>query len=70
VIVGSGTAVPVAAGGGFWDWIAVHPVETAALGCGVIVIAGGSVYALNRWHRCRQEAATPETLVAPELKTA
>ena len=31
VIVGSGTAGPVAAGGSFWDWVAVHPYETAAM---------------------------------------
>jgi lysozyme family protein len=66
VIVGTGAAGPVAAGGGFWDWIAAHPWETAAIGCGVIVIVGGSIYALNRWRQHRQEAATPETPFVPE----
>jgi lysozyme family protein len=70
VIVGTGTAAPVAAGGSFWDWIAAHPVEAAALGCGVVLIVGGSVYALNRWHQRRQEAAISETPVVPELKAA
>jgi lysozyme family protein len=69
VIVGAGTAGPVAAGGSFWDWIAAHPFETAALGCGVAVMVGGSIYALNRWHQRRQEAAVPETTVVPELVT-
>lgn len=70
VIVGTGTATPVAAGGSFWDWIAAHPVETAALGCTVVGIVGGSVYALNRWHQRRQEAAISDTPVVPELKAA
>lgn len=70
VIVGTGTAAPVAAGGGFWDWIAAHPVETAMLGGGIVLIVGGSVYALNRWHQRRQEAAIPETPVVPALAAA
>jgi lysozyme family protein len=70
VIVGTGAAAPVAAGGGFWDWIAAHPWETAAIGCGVIVIVGGSIYALHRWHQRRQEAAIPETPTVPEIATA
>ncbi len=70
VIVGAGTAAPVAAGGGFWDWIAAHPFETAALGCGVVLVVGGSVYALNRWHQARQEAAIPGTPLVPELTPA
>src|SRR5689334_5191617 len=69
VIVGTGTAAPVAAGG-FANWVIAHPWETAALGCGVVLIVGGSVYALNRWHQRRQEAAIPETPVVPALATA
>jgi len=68
-IVGTGTAAPVAAGGSFWDWIAVHPLESAALGCGIVTIVGGSVYMLNRWYRRRQDAAIPETTVVPALAT-
>jgi lysozyme family protein len=67
VIVGTGAAAPVAAGGGFADWVIAHPWETAALGCGVALIIGGSVYALNRWHQRRQEAAIPETPLVPAL---
>jgi len=70
LIVGGGSAAPVAAGGSFSDWIIAHPWEAAALGCGVAVIIGGSVYALNRWHQRRQEAAIPETTRVPELATA
>lgn len=70
VIVGAGTAAPVAAGGGAWDWISAHPWETATIGCGVILIVGGSIYALHRWHQRRQEAAIPETPSVPETATA
>jgi lysozyme family protein len=70
VIVGTGTAGPVAAGGSFWDWVAAHPWETAVVGCGVVVIVGGSIYALNRWHQHRQEAAIPETPFVSELAAA
>jgi lysozyme family protein len=70
VIVGTGTATPVAAGSGFSYWIAAHPFETAAIGCGLVLVVGGSVYALNRWHQGRQEAAIPETPVVPALAAA
>jgi hypothetical protein len=70
VIVGTGTAAPVAAGSSFADWVVAHPWETATLGCGVVLIVGGSVYALNRWHRRGQEAAIPETPVVPALAAA
>jgi lysozyme family protein len=70
VIVGAGIAAPVAAGGSFADWIIAHPWETAALGCGVVLIVSGSVYALNHWHQRRQEAAIPGTPFVPELIAA
>jgi lysozyme family protein len=70
VIVGTGAAGPIAAGGGFWEWITAHPWETAVVGCGVIVIVGGSIYALNCWHQRRQEAPIPNTPLVPELKAA
>ncbi len=70
LIVGTSAGGPVAAGGGFWDWVVAHPWETAAIGCGVVVIVGGSIYALNRWHHHRQEAAIPETPFVPELAAA
>jgi len=69
-IVGGGTAAPVAAGGSFSDWIIAHPWEAATIGCGVALIVGGSVYALNRWYQRRQVAAIPETPVVPVLATA
>ena len=41
-------------------WVVAHPCETARIAlCGVVCV-GGSLYALNRWHQRRQEAATPE----------
>ncbi|MEJ2435464.1 MAG: putative peptidoglycan-binding domain-containing protein [Pseudolabrys sp.] len=70
LIVGAGTAAPVAVGGGFSDWIAVHPFETAAIGCGLVLVVGGSVYALSRWHQRRQEAAILETPVVPAVAAA
>ncbi len=70
VIVGTGTAAPAAAGGSFLDWVVANPWETAALGCGVAVIVGGSIYALNRWHQRRQEAAVPETPFVPAIASA
>ena len=70
IIVGVGAAGPVAAGGSFWDWVAAHPWEAAAIGCGIGVAVGGSIYALNRWHQHRQEAAIPNTPLVPELKAA
>ena len=69
-IVGGGTAAPVAAGGSFSDWIAAHPFETAAIGCGLVLVVGGTLYALNRWHQHRQEAAIPGTPVVPALAAA
>jgi lysozyme family protein len=70
VIVGTGTAAPAAAGGGLWDWIIAHPWESAALGCGVVLLVAGSLYALNRRHQRRQEAAIPQTPFVPELISA
>jgi len=69
LIVGTGAAAPVTAGGGFTDWIIAHPFESTALGCGVALAAGGSLVALNRWHQRRQDAATPATPLVPELAT-
>jgi lysozyme family protein len=69
MIVGTSTAGSLGAGGGFSDWIVAHPWESAALGCGIAVIIGGSVYTLNRWHQRRQEAAIPDTPVVPALAT-
>jgi lysozyme family protein len=70
VIVSAGTAAPLGAGGGFSSWIVANPWETAAIGCGIALVVGGSVYALNRWHQRVQEAAIPETPIVPALATA
>jgi len=68
IIVATSTAGPIAAGGSFWDWVVAHPYETAAIGCGIGVVVGGSIYALNRWHQHRQEAPIPDTPLVLELK--
>jgi len=39
-------------------------------GSGRVLAMGGAVYALNRWHQRRQEAAIPQTPFVPELITA
>ena len=67
LIVGTGAAAPVTAGGGFTDWIIAHPFESTALGCGVALAVGGSLAALNRWHQRRQDVAAPSTPLIPEL---
>ncbi|MGJ4927141.1 glycoside hydrolase family 108 protein [Bradyrhizobium sp. HKCCYLS2038] len=67
LIVASGAAAPVAAGGGFAGWIVAHPVESAALGCGVALLVGGSLAALSSWQQRRQDAGTAATSVVPEL---
>ena len=45
-------------------------LKVLEIGCGIGTVTGGSIYALNRWHQHRQEAAIPETPLVPELKTA
>jgi lysozyme family protein len=67
VIVGTGTAGPVAVGRSYWDWIAAHPWETGAIACGVGLGVAGTVYVLGCWHRRVQEAAIPQTPLVPEL---
>jgi lysozyme family protein len=52
----------IAGGITFWDWIAVHPLETAVIGLAGAGAIGGAVYALNRWHRAQQEARTPNLI--------
>lgn len=69
VIVGAGTAAPLGAVG-FSGWIVAHPWETAMIGCGIALIVGGSVYAVDRWHQRLQKAAIPETTVVPALAAA
>ena len=65
---GGGAAVGTA--GGFHEWIVAHPVETGALALGVVVIIGGTVYAINRNYQARQEAPTPGIAVVPEKSAA
>lgn len=56
------------AGGGFWDWVLAHPIET-----GVIVICVGfimfaAIKVINARWRARQEAPTPGLVPVPELE--
>lgn len=67
VIVGVGTAGPVATGGSYWDWIVSHPWETGVLAVAIALAIGGAFYALGRWHRAAQEAPAPHTPLVPTL---
>jgi lysozyme family protein len=62
----------VAGGGGaggspltYWDWAMAHPYETGAIVLAGVVIVGGGLYALNRWHQLQQEAPTPGLVPVP-----
>jgi hypothetical protein len=70
VILGAGAAGPLAAGGGFWGWVAAHPWESVVIGVAVVIAVGGSLYLLNLWRRRQQEAPVPEMQVVPELVSA
>ena len=59
-IITKGVPAGGAAGGvGFWDWVAAHPLETAAIALVGTGAVGGAVYALNRWQARRQAAPRP-----------
>lgn len=70
VIVQGGGAGGVAAGAGLWGWVEVHPIEAGVLALAGVAAIGGAVYALNRWHRARQEAPTPGLVPVPALEAA
>jgi len=70
VVAGTGAAGSAAAGGTFRDWVAAHPWEAAAIGCGAVLLVAGSLVLIERWRRRRQEAAIPETPFVPELSAA
>jgi lysozyme family protein len=65
---GGGAAVGTA--GGFHEWIMAHPLETGALALGIVVMIGGTIYAINRDYRARQDAPTPGIAVVPEKAVA
>ena len=56
------TGVPAAGAASaatWWDWVAAHPWEATAIAAGGVLVLGGGVYLVNRWHRLQQEAPTP-----------
>lgn len=56
------------AGGVTWqEWVAAHPIESALIALGIVVLIGAAIYALNAWHKRKQEAPTPGTAVVPEM---
>ncbi len=57
IVAGGGSAA--AGSGGLVHWMGAHPYETGALVFAGAIVIGGAVYALNRWHRAKQEAPTP-----------
>ena len=70
VIQIGGGGLGVGTAGGFHEWIVTHPVETGALALGVVVMIGGTVYAINRNYQARQDAPTLGIAVVPEKTTA
>jgi lysozyme family protein len=65
---GGGAAVGTA--GGFHEWVVAHPIETGLLVLGIVVMIGGTVYAINRNYQARQDAPTPGIAVVPEQAAA
>lgn len=67
------TATPTAAGAGagatWHDWVAAHPWETGLIVTGGVVMIGGGVYALHRWHANKQEAI-PLGWTPPDIQDA
>src|SRR5579885_858697 len=70
VAAGTGVTGLLAAGGAFRDWVAAHPWEAAAIGCGAVLLVVGPLVLVERRRRRRQEAAVPETPFVPELSAA
>lgn len=66
VIVAGGSGSGGGVGATFWQWVQTHPVEAGALALGGVVIVGGAVYAVNKWHKHRTEAPAPGW-VSPNL---
>ncbi|MBX6329375.1 MAG: glycoside hydrolase family 108 protein [Pseudolabrys sp.] len=64
-VVGAGAVGLAATGGAFWDWVAAHPWEAAAIACVAVMAVGGFLALIGRWRR--QEAAIPGTPFVPEL---
>ena len=64
----AGTAtVGGAAGYGFWDWIAAHPIETAAIVISVVLLVSFVVHKINMRWKAKQEAPVPNTPYVPAV---
>lgn len=50
-------------GGGWFDWIAAHPVETGAIVVCVCLVVYGVIHLINMSHRAKQEADYGHTVV-------
>ena len=70
VIQVGGGGAEIGTAGGFHEWIVAHPLETGALALGIVVMIGGTIYAINRKYQARQEAPTPGIAVVPEKAAA
>jgi lysozyme family protein len=65
-VIAKGAPVGGAATGVTWhEWVAVHPWETGAIAIGSVIVIGGALYAVNRWHQSKQEAPTPGLVPVP-----
>ena len=59
-VIKAGTPAGGGVGAVTWrDWVAAHPWETGAIAVGSLIVIGGAIYAVNRWHQNKQEAPTP-----------
>lgn len=64
-VVIKGGAPSAAVTGGLTQWIGEHPVMTAAVIGGTVVVVGTAAYLAHRQYKARQEAPTPGTMVIP-----
>lgn len=67
IVVSTGAPSATAAGAGWWDWIAAHPVQSAVIAVvaliAIVVIAEAVA---RRWQNYKQHAPTPGIVPVPE----
>lgn len=63
-----GTAVPVAGGASFWDWITHHQVASVVIIICVVALVVIALKAINDWHKKRSEAPPVGWTPPAELK--
>lgn len=62
IVTGTGVGT-IVAGSTWWDWLLAHPIETAGIAFGVVMMGVGVFYLVRSWHAStfndRQDAPTP-----------